>query len=153
MAGNCPPSSNGVPGPYRAVEEAIAKGDAQDVGGARDRVFEVPDRPESAVHLRRWIRVERILLGLDRTAVPDVGPPGEALGQDPPCACRAGGLHQVVEASGPQLVRRLELGSKFLRLVESLASDVISCTPELGALGTWEVSPKSLRLGKCRGFA
>ena len=68
----------------------------------------MPDRRQRLAHLARGSRVERVVLGLDRTAGPGVRPARVALGDEPLHPDGAPSGQQVIGALGPQPVGHRE---------------------------------------------
>jgi hypothetical protein len=91
------------------VEPAVAQ---HDPAALRDRRLEVADRLQRLARVGRRLAVERVVLGLDRPALPGGRPAGEALPDEPRVA---GGRDQVVGPLGAEPVGRGE------RLVEAAA--------------------------------
>ena len=98
----------GVERGARAVEAAVAQGEAFDALGRRHRLLDVADRVERAAHGRDGVRVQGVGFGLHPGSVAGVGPAGVALGDEAPGARRPGGLEQVVGAFGAKPVRHRE---------------------------------------------
>jgi hypothetical protein len=95
-------------GRARPVEAPVAEHDAFE-RRVEHRTLEIADRRQRLRLLGRRIRVERVILGLDRAALADVRPAGVALDDEAP---RAGGLRcgeQGVGALRAKLVRDREL--------------------------------------------
>ena len=82
-----------------AVEGAVAQRDPTE---ARDRLLEVDQRGRGLPEARRRRGVERIVLALDRAALPHVPHGGEALRDEPPHAGLACGRQQRVGARRSQ---------------------------------------------------
>src|SRR5262249_58179696 len=83
-----------------AVEAAVAK---RDPAGARDGLVEMAHRGVGLAGRRDWRGVERIILGLDRPALPRVPQAREALVDGPERArLTPGGHHHAADLpSGP----------------------------------------------------
>ena len=115
-----------------AVEAAVAQREALAVPG--HRLLQVPDRGQRRRRVGRRGRVERVVLGLDRTAGPRVRPAAEALRDQPAHPGRPGRGEQDVGALGAQPVGLGELRWRTSRgFAPSPDSAVSWCTSTSGA--------------------